>query len=174
MRFVCVILKRGFDKLEQIGAVREVPWSDRAQAIQQAYSEAQAQANAKGQPRRVLVVAATHEEIGHITEAIRAERTRTRELGQSAHQQHHVPLNWKSAEKSDVRNFAEGQVLEFHRAVSGVARHESLEVIGVENGKVVVAPNARGEEREFIRKQAKCFDVYSAALSKLLPMTSYC
>ena len=33
--------ERGFDKLEQIGAVREVPWSDRAQAVQQAYSEAQ-------------------------------------------------------------------------------------------------------------------------------------
>jgi ATP-dependent exoDNAse (exonuclease V) alpha subunit len=137
--------ERGFDKLEQIGAVREVPWSDRAQAVQQAYSEAHGQANAKGQPRSVLVVAATHEEIGHITEAIRAERTRTGELGQSTRQPHHVPLNWTSAEKSDVRNYAEGQVLEFHRAVKGVARHESLEVRGVEDGKIV-ALNARGEE----------------------------
>jgi conjugative relaxase-like TrwC/TraI family protein len=165
--------ERGFDRLEQIGAVREVPWSDRAQAVQQAYSEAQAQINAKGQPCSVLVVAATHEEISHITGAIRAERTRTGELGQSAHQQHHVPLNWTSAEKNDVRNYADGQVLEFHRAVKGVARHESLEVIGVENGKVVTR-NARGEEREFIPKQAKCFDVYErrpieiAANDKLL------
>jgi hypothetical protein len=69
--------ERGFDKLEQIGAVREVPWSDRAQAVQQAYSEAQAQITAKGQPRSVLAVATTHEEIGHVTEAIRGERTRT-------------------------------------------------------------------------------------------------
>ena len=160
--------ERGFEKLEQIGAVREVPWPDRAQAVQQAYSEAQAQVNAKGQPRSVLVVAATHEEIGHITEAIRAERTRTGELGQSTHQQHHVPLNWTSAEKSDVRNYAEGQVLEFHRAVKGVARHESLEVIGVENGKVV-ARNARGEEREFTAKQAKCFDVYERLPIEIAP-----
>ena len=160
--------ERGFDKLEQIGAVREVPWPDRAQAVQQAYSEAQAQANAKGQPRSVLVVAATHEEIGHITEAIRAERTRTGELGQSTHQQHHVPLNWTSAEKSDVRNYAEGQVLEFHRAVKGVARHESLEVIGVENGKVI-ARNARGEEREFTAKHAKCFEVYERRAIEIAP-----
>ncbi len=160
--------ERGFDKLEQIGAVREVPWSDRAQAVQQAYSEAQAQINAKGQPRSVLVVAPTHEEIGHITEAIRAERTRTGELGQSTHQQHHVPLNWTTAEKSDVRNYAEGQVLEFHRAVKGVARHESLEVVGVENGKVV-ARNARGEEREFTVKQAKCFDVYERRPIEIAP-----
>jgi ATP-dependent exoDNAse (exonuclease V) alpha subunit len=159
---------RGFDKLEQIGAVREVPWSDRAQAVQQAYSEAHAQANAKGQPRSVLVVAATHEEIGHITEAIRAERTRTGELGQSTRQQHQVPLNWTSAEKSDVRNYAEGQVLEFHRAIKGVARHESLEVIGVENGKVV-ARNARGEEREFTAKHAKCFEVYERRPIEIAP-----
>ena len=160
--------ERGFDKLEQIGAVREVPWSDRAQAVQEAYSEAQAQINAKGQPRSVLVVAATHEEIGHITEAIRAERTRTGELGQSTHQQHHVPLNWTSAEKSDVRNYSEGQVLEFHRAVKGVARHESLEVRGVEDGKVV-ARNARGEEREFTAQQAKCFAVYERLPIEIAP-----
>src|SRR5208283_205762 len=160
--------ERGFDKLEQIGALREVPWTDRAQAVQQAYSEAQAQANAKGQPRSVLVVAATHEEIGHITEAIRAERTRAGELGQSTRQQHHVPLNWTSAEKSDVRNYAEGQVLEFHRAVKGVARHESLEVIGVENGKVVTR-DARGEEREFTAKYAKCFEVYERRPIEIAP-----
>ena len=160
--------ERGFDKLEQIGAVREVPWSERAQAVQQAYSEAQAQINAKGQPRSVLVVAPTHEEIGHITEAIRAERTRTGELGQSTHQQHHVPLNWTTAEKSDVRNYAEGQVLEFHRPVKGVARHESLDVIGVENGKAIVL-NARGEEREFTAKHAKCFEVYERRTIEVAP-----
>ena len=159
---------RGFDKLEQIGAVREVPRSERAQAVQQAYSEAQAQINAKGQPRSVLVVAPTHEEIGHITEAIRAERTRTGELGQSTHQQHHVPLNWTTAEKSHVRNYAEGRVLEFHRAIKGVARHESLEVIGVENGKVVTR-DARGEEREFTAKYAKCFEVYERRSIEIAP-----
>jgi ATP-dependent exoDNAse (exonuclease V) alpha subunit len=116
----------------------------------------------------VLVVAATHEEIGHITDAIRAERTRTGELGQSAHQQHHIPLNWTSAEKSDMRNYAEGQVLEFHRAVKGVARHESLEVRGVEDGKVI-ARNARDEEREFTAKHAKCFEVYERLPIEIAP-----
>jgi conjugative relaxase-like TrwC/TraI family protein len=160
--------ERGFDKLEQIGAVREVPWSDRAQAVQQAYSEAQAQINAKGQPRTVLVVATTHEEIGHITEAIRAERTRTGELGQSTHQQHRVPLNWTSAEKSDMRNYAEGQVVEFHRAFKGVARNESLEVVRVEDGKVI-GRNGHGEQREFTGKQAKRFEVYEGRAIDVAP-----
>ena len=160
--------ERGFDKLEQNGAVREVPWPERIEAVRQAYSEAQVQANAKGQPRSVLVIAATHEEIGHVNAAIRAERTRTGELGQSTHQHHHVTLNWTTAEKTDVRNYREGQVLEFHRAVKGVARHESLEVVGVENGNVV-ARNARGEEREFTTAQAKCFEVYERRPIEIAP-----
>ena len=91
-----------------------------------------------------------------------------RGTGTEYHQQHHVPLNWTTAEKSDVRNYAEGQVLEIHRAVKGVARHESLEVVGVEDGKVV-ARNARGEERQFTAKQAKCFDVYERRTIEIAP-----
>jgi hypothetical protein len=52
--------ERGLNKLETMGAVREVPWLDRAQALQQAYAEAQSQPNAKGQQRNVLIMAATH------------------------------------------------------------------------------------------------------------------
>ncbi len=159
--------ERGYDKLEQIGAVREVPWQDRAQSVQQAYSESQAQMNAKGQPRGVLVVAATHEEIAHITEAIRTERRHTGELGESIHLEHHVPLNWTSAEKSDMRNYVPGQVLEFHRAVKGVAKHEALAVIGMENGKII-ARNAGGEERR-ITAQAKCFEVYERRTIEVAP-----
>jgi hypothetical protein len=59
-------------------------------------------------------------------------------------------------------------VLEFHRAIKGVARHESLEVIGVENGKVV-ARNAHGEQREFTGKQAKCFEVYERRAIEIAP-----
>ena len=40
--------ERGFEKLEQIGAVREVPWSDRAQAVQQAYSESSGSGQCEG------------------------------------------------------------------------------------------------------------------------------
>jgi ATP-dependent exoDNAse (exonuclease V) alpha subunit len=43
-----------------------------------------------------------------------------------------------------------------------------LEVSGVENGKVV-ARNARGEEREFTTKQAKCFDVYERRPIEIAP-----
>jgi conjugative relaxase-like TrwC/TraI family protein len=160
--------ERGFNKLEQIGAVREVAWPERAQEVQRAYSEAQAHLNQKGQPRSVLVVAATHEEIGLITNAIRAERTRTGELGESTRREHLTPLNCTSAEKGDLRNYQVGQVLEFHRAVKGVVRHEALEVIRIADDKVT-ARNARGEAREFTAKQTKRFAVYECRTIEIAP-----
>ncbi len=151
--------EHGFQRLEQIGAIREVGWRDKAKAVQQAYSEAHARPNVRGQERSVLVVCATHEEIGHVTGVIRAERTLAGELCQSIRVRRHVPLNWTRAQKSDARNFNEGQILEFHRAVKDAEKNEAFEVVGVRAGKIV-ARNAKGEEREFNSKQAGCFEVY--------------
>lgn len=160
--------EQGFNKLEAMGAIREVPWTERAQAVQQAYSEAQAQPNAKGGERNVLVVAATHEEIGQITEAVRAERIRTGQMGESVHCDRHVSLNWTTAQKSEARNYREGQVVGFHRAVKGVAKNETLEVVRIE-GKHVIARNTNGEERQFSAKQAKSFDVYERRSIEVAP-----
>jgi ATP-dependent exoDNAse (exonuclease V) alpha subunit len=149
----------GFHQLEQIGAIREVAWRDRAEAVQQAYTEAHAQRNTHGQERSVLVVCATHDEIDIVTAAIRKELIETGKLGQSVLLERHVPLNWTAAQKTDARNFHDSQILEFHRAVKGAAKNETLEVVGVSANRIV-ARNVKGEEREFTAKQARCFDVY--------------
>lgn len=160
--------ERGFAQLEQIGAVREIAWQERAQAVAALYRHEQAQPNAQGQPRQVLVVAPTHEEIGRVTDAIRAERARAGELGESARLERHVSLNWTTAQKSDPRRFRAGHILTFHRAVKGVARNESLEVVRVEDGKVV-ARNASGEELTFSSKQAKSFEVQERQTIEVAP-----
>lgn len=67
-----------------------------------------------------------------------------------------------------MRNYVEGHVLEFHRAVKGVARNESLEVVRVEDGKVI-GRNGHGEQREFTGKQAKCFEVYERRAIEIAP-----
>jgi conjugative relaxase-like TrwC/TraI family protein len=163
----------GFAKLEEMGAVREVPWQDRARAVQQAYAEVQAQVDTKIEVRSVLVVASTHQEIDDITKAIREQRANTGELGESRQLEHHVPLNWTTAEKTDPRNYRPVQVLDFHRPIQGVSRYESLEVIGVTDSKII-GRNARGERREVTAKQTNCFEVYErraievAANDKLL------
>jgi hypothetical protein len=58
---------RGFEQLEQMGAVREVAWADRSRSVAEAWREAQAHVNAHGQPSSVLVVCATHDDIAQVT-----------------------------------------------------------------------------------------------------------
>ena len=60
--------ERGFEKLDAIGAVREVAWLDGAQAVARAFADAELPG------RNTLVVCATHEEIERVTEAIRSSR----------------------------------------------------------------------------------------------------
>jgi len=158
----------GFDRLNEMKAIREVPFQDRAQAIEQAYKDARSQLNAKGKPREVLVVAATHDEINDITQAIRAQRKEIGELKDSVMLERHVSLNWTTAQKSNLRNYQEGQILKFHRAVKGVSRNESLQVERVDDNRII-AQNNHGEERHFTAKQVKAFDVYKRQHIEVAP-----
>src|SRR5215472_360101 len=149
----------GFQKLEDIGAVREVALTDRAKTVEEAYHQARLASNSNGRPAEVLVVAPTHEEIDSVTTAIRAARKSAGELGKSIRFESHVPLNYTTAQKSDPRNFKPGQVLTFHRAVKTVAKNEVLEVVQVGDDRIT-ARNEHGEERSFTAKQARAFGVY--------------
>jgi conjugative relaxase-like TrwC/TraI family protein len=145
--------ERGFEKLDARGAVCEVTHADRAQEVARQYSAAlETQAS-------VLVVCTTHNEIERVTSAIRADRIRGGRLVEGAQLTRDVSLNWTTAQKSDPRNFSAGQVLGFNRAVKGIAKNETLEVVRVAD-KGVVVRNAVGDERTLTAKQAKSFDVY--------------
>jgi hypothetical protein len=139
--------------------VREVPWEEKARTVAAVCREAGSEFNGKGQPREVLVVCATHQEIASVTEAIRAERRDVGELGQSTLCERYLPRNYTTAQKSEPRNFRSGQVLVFHRATKSVKRNEAVEVVRAGKGKVV-ALTASGIELELTAKQAKCFEVY--------------
>lgn len=140
----------GFEKLESIGAIRQVPWTDRAEAVAQAYM--------KSKGRDTLVVCGTHDEIDRVTEAIRGTLKQTGDLAEGVRLSRHVSLNWTTAQKSDHRNYRAGHRLTFHRAVKGVTKNETLEVVRTEP-KGIVARNNRGDERTITAKQARAFDV---------------
>ena len=151
--------ERGFEKLDAIGAVREVPWQKKARTVAAAWRDAGSELNGKGQQREVLVVCATHDEIANVTEAIRAERRQAGELGDSKRVERYVPQNSTTAQKNDPRNFRTGQVLVFHRGTKDVKRNQALEVVRAAKGKIV-ARTAAGVELELTGKQAGCFEVY--------------
>jgi conjugative relaxase-like TrwC/TraI family protein len=142
--------ERGFERLEAIGAVREVAWDERANAVGKVY------AGAGGQS--VLVVCATHEEIGRVTEAIRSERKRSGGLGETVRVPRDVSCGWTTAQKQELRNFRPGQLLGFHRQISGIGKHETVEVVSVDQRRLTVR-NEKGEQRIATARHARSFDV---------------
>jgi hypothetical protein len=98
--------EQGFARLDALGAVREVRFSDRAEAIADAYS---------GVAGRTLVVCATNDEINRVTEVLRERRKARGLLGQGTTLTRHVSLNWTAAQKADLQNYRLGQLLGFRR-----------------------------------------------------------
>jgi conjugative relaxase-like TrwC/TraI family protein len=146
--------EQGFEKLERLGAMHEVPFVERARTVADLYREMTVDPS-----RRVLVIAPTHEEIGHVTRAIRNDLSERGQLGQSVTMDRYVPLQWTEAQKRDLANYREGQVLVMHRAARGMEKHESLTVARVDSG-TVIARNAHGEERSFTPAQTRSFSIH--------------
>lgn len=146
--------EEGFEKLERLGAVREVPPIERARTVADLYREMISDPS-----RRVLVVAATHEEIGRVTRAIRNDLAERGHLGASVPMDRYVTLQWTEAQKRDLSNYREGQVLLMHRTARGMERHEALTVSRV-GPDTIVAHNSRGEERTFTQAQTRSFSVH--------------
>ena len=92
--------ERGFAKLDAMGAVREVGFSDRACAIADAF------ADSKG---RTLVVCATHDEIDRVTEAIRDRKRASGQLGEGVALTRHVSLNWTKRRRQTFRTTGQGK-----------------------------------------------------------------
>lgn len=143
---------RGLGRLNSMGAVREVSWLERPQAVALAFAEAEVQG------QTALVVCATHDEINRITEAIRSSRKRLGKLGRGVEVGKFVSLNWTLAQKCDSKNFRPGQILVSHRAVKGIEKNEALQVANVTERGVTVR-NRLGEEQLITARQSKNFDV---------------
>ena len=155
--------KQGFEKLEQLGAVREVPCLERAQAVASAYRALASDSN-----RSVLVVAGTHEEIGKITDAIREDMKQRGELDRGLVAERYVPLQWTEAQKRDLANYKSGQVLLFHRSSRGIEKHEALIVERIEKSGIV-ARDQHGMERTVSPSQARSFSVHKRQQIEVAP-----
>jgi conjugative relaxase-like TrwC/TraI family protein len=153
----------GFEKLERLGAVHEVPFVERARAVADLYREMTADPS-----RRILVVAPTHEEIGRVTRAIRDDLAMRGQLGESITMDRYVPLQWTEAQKRDLSNYREGQILLMHRAGRGMEKHEALTVSRVESG-LIVGRNVCGEEKTFTPAQTRSFSVHEQRAVEVAP-----
>ena len=85
----------------------------------------------------------THEEIGRITHAIRGDMKQDGELERGMVFERHAPLQWTEAQKKDLSNYQEGQILQFHRSSHGISKHEAL-VVERANASHIVARDQHG------------------------------
>ena len=150
---------KGFDALLSSGRITEIAGEERPAIIAAEYRSALVRPTSSGRRADVLVVCSTHAEIQRVTAAIRLERQRAGELRSGTVLTRHESLNWTEAQKRDFRNYRAGQVLEFHRAVAGVGKDESLEVMRIEPGRMV-AKSRGGEEIVLTARHTKAFSVY--------------
>jgi conjugative relaxase-like TrwC/TraI family protein len=155
--------EQGLEKLEQLGAVREVPYLECAQAVASAYRALKSDSN-----RSVLVVAGTHEEIGKITDAIREDLKQRGELDRGIVSKRYVPLQWTEAQKKDLVNYKSGQVLLFHRSSHGIEKYEALTVERTDNWGIV-AKDQHGIERTVSPTQARSFSVHERQQIEVAP-----
>ncbi len=155
--------EHGLEKLEQLGAVREVPYLGRAQAVASVY-----RALTSDSKRSVLVVAGTHDEIGKITEAIREDMKQRGELDRGIVSERFVPLQWTEAQKKDLVNYKSGQVLLFHRSSHGIEKHEALTVERADK-LGIVARDQHGMECTVNPTQARSFSVHERQQIELAP-----
>jgi ATP-dependent exoDNAse (exonuclease V) alpha subunit len=152
----------GFAQLEKLGAIREVPVFDRGEIVAELHREFRAEG------RDTLVVAGTHAEISQLTDAIRQDRKDRGELGVSHSFDRYVSLQWTTAQKQELSNYQEGQVLQFHRDTKLAKRHESLEVVRV-GPESLVARKETGEEVSLSPKQTRAFSVYERQPIEVAP-----
>jgi conjugative relaxase-like TrwC/TraI family protein len=154
---------QGLEMLEKLGAVREVPYLERAQAVASAY-----RALTSDSSRTVLVVAGTHDEIGKITDAIREDMKQHGELDRGVVSERYVPLQWTEAQKKDLVNYESGQVLLFHRSSHGIEKHEALTVERTDKLGIVVR-DQHGTEHTVSPSQARSFSVHERQQIEVAP-----
>ena len=159
---------KGFEMLDKMGAIVEASGERRHQMLVADYVDA------TGDGESALVIAPTHAEGMALTEDIRSALKTTGRLG--GHECVFMArrnTHWTKAERGDARKYRSGQVVQFHKAVSGsrktkggvrgtsggYARGEAALVLREDMGHVIVM-RQDGSQAALPLEQAERFSVY--------------
>jgi ATP-dependent exoDNAse (exonuclease V) alpha subunit len=112
-------VRDGFDLLDDMGCIAELPDGVREQRVAQDYLAVSREKRPNGEDKSVLVVSPTHAEGEHITTAIRQALRADGRLGEERDLAVWTPLRLTQAERSDATNLLPGDMLQFHRNAPG-------------------------------------------------------
>ena len=157
----------GFDRLDAMGAVKEVDSERRYAELATAYLEAVLE-----EKKTALVVSPTHGEGEKVTRAVRDGLRKASALDSDERRVTRLrSLSLTEAERAQPASYDKGLVVQVHGRVKGLKRGEHYEVAHTDRNAVTVRP-LRGGSDETITlplSQAKAFDVFvrdALALSK--------
>ncbi len=162
---------QAFDKLDHMGAIREVgDAKERYSALAAEYA-----ADVKGK-KSVLVVAPTHKEGELVTAHIRAElkkknTSNSKPLLAAEEKTFTVQKNLSptDAQKQDLTFYQAGQSVQFHQNAKGFTRGSIFDVVGKDEKGNVQIKNGKGEVSVLPLAERKKFSVFEKteiALSK--------
>ena len=77
-------------------------------------------------------------------------------------------MQWTEAQKKDLSNYQQGQVLLFHRSSHGIARNEAL-VVERSDRSHIIARDLNGVERMVSPTQARSFSVHERSQIEISP-----
>ncbi len=117
---------QAFEKLEELGWIKQVPDADRYKELAAAYLSAAAEKKKDGKQKSALVVSPTHAEADRITQAIRAGLKAKRKLGDERMVQVWTPTHLTDAQKSDATQYEPGDLLQFHQNAPGYKKGSRL------------------------------------------------
>jgi hypothetical protein len=118
----------GFDRLCELGWVREVSTGERYQRLAADYVEATRPAKAGSKEVTALIIAPTHAEGARVTAEVRDRLRSDGRLGEEREFERLVPLHLTEAQRRDPTNYRPGDVLQFEKHAPGHRRGQRLVV----------------------------------------------
>jgi conjugative relaxase-like TrwC/TraI family protein len=147
-------IKDAFDRLDSLGSIQSVSPLKPNDALVEDYVEAVK----KG--KTALVISPTHKQGEEVTDHIRKKLRTSGLIGKKEIAATKLSnLNFTEAQKSDWRNFQEGQVIKFNQNVTGIKRGSMWTVAEASKDGIQIF-DQNGDKRIVPNEKSAAFDIY--------------
>lgn len=146
-------IKKAFEKLDALGAIREIDSAKRYRLLAEEYLAARREGDT------VRIVSPTHSEIRKATMLVREGLKEAGVLGEERMFDSFRRLNMTKAERADVRSYREGWVIEMVRSTKEHAVGTRLTVEAIESDGLTVVDEQGKKSKLEIVKRSGAFEV---------------
>jgi conjugative relaxase-like TrwC/TraI family protein len=154
----------GFEKLDQMGAIKELPEEERYKQLAIDY------ADAVSRRKTALVVSPTHAEGERVTAEIREELKQRGKLGSDERKiDRLINQQWTEAQRNNPQSYRSGLIVQFHQNAPGFTRGQRLAVSRVSDDGCVDTHDEHGRQHALPLDQSSRFQVYE---TQTLPLAT--